>query len=114
MSKLPADADLVVETAKIEAYLLNPSHPRGASKANYFLSVGFRREDVEEFAEALKEHGRTRPIVRESRSAFGEKYQIECQLVAPNGSSRCIRSVWIGEANKQYRLITAHPISEKK
>lgn len=113
MSHLPANADLVVETAKVEDYLLNLSHPYGGPKAKYFLGLGFSLEDVAGFAAALKEHGRTRPIVRETQSTFGMKYQIECQLTAPSGSSRCIRAVWIREENDQYRLVTAHPIADE-
>lgn len=113
MSKLPANAELIVETAKIEEYLLNRSHPLGAAKANYFLGIGFSHKDVGVFAESLREHGRTRQIVREVHSAFGKKLLIECQLVAPSGTLRCIRSVWINEEKNNFRLITAHPVSEK-
>lgn len=36
---------LRIPIEKIVAYLLNPNHPKGGSKARFFLSFGFTREE---------------------------------------------------------------------
>ena len=36
---------LIVEREKIVDYLLNPSHPYGASKARFFIEFGFHADE---------------------------------------------------------------------
>jgi hypothetical protein len=47
----------LVEREKITGYLLNPAHRFGASKARFFGAFGFRAEQWETFAQALRKHG---------------------------------------------------------
>ncbi len=113
MSLLPPDADFLVEESKMADYLLNAAHPVGGPKAKFFNSLGFDIGNPGAFSEALKEHGRTRPIIEETPTDFGTKYQLECSMPSPSGTNRCVRSVWIREQGNRFRLITAHPLPGK-
>lgn len=54
--KLPRSDALIVEQEKITAYLLNPAHRYGASKARFFAAFGFR---AEEWKHSLRLFGNT-------------------------------------------------------
>jgi hypothetical protein len=41
MNQLPNVANATLDDDKITKYLLNLSHPHGASKAKFFMSLGF-------------------------------------------------------------------------
>jgi hypothetical protein len=62
--KLPNPELAQVETSKVTEYLLCPSHPDGGSKAAFFIRFGFRVEDWQILAEALRGHGTTNPVVK--------------------------------------------------
>lgn len=78
--KLPSPDKLVVEREKIEDYLLNPAHRFGASKARFFAGFGFRLEEWERLAEALREHGRTHEVAKMRETGFGPRYAVEGNL----------------------------------
>ena len=56
--KLPYAAKARVEQKKVVEYLLSFSHPDGSSKAEFFSRFGFRVDEWEVLARALKQHGR--------------------------------------------------------
>jgi hypothetical protein len=41
MSRLPRVANAILDNRKITQYLLSTVHPTGASRAKFFVSVGF-------------------------------------------------------------------------
>ena len=53
--KLPNAEHAVIEQEKITDYLLSCTHRFGASKANFFLKFGFRLDDWQQLADALRE-----------------------------------------------------------
>lgn len=114
MKRLPADAGLLVESAKIHEYLLNRDHPVGKDKAAYFLGKGFSEKDAGSLIEALKRHARSRPVIQESSTDFGTKLCIECDLDFPDGKERCIQTVWVRESEGQYRFITSVPCRKSR
>ena len=114
---LPNAANALVEPAKITGYLLSPDHPDGRSKADFFGRFGFRREQWQILADALRRHGAAYPIAKAVQSRYGMRYSIDGELEAPDGRAPRIRSVWIIEIDDSEtaeeavpRLITAHPI----
>lgn len=111
MSHLPGAENLHVEEKKVTGYLLNLDHDEGGSKARFFCDRGFVLPEREEFAHALRQHGKTQPVTEQETTRHGEKYVVECQLVSPDGQNPCILSVWIKEGTKPLRLVTAHPNS---
>ena len=112
--KLPNPDKLVVEREKITDYLLNPGHRYGASKARFFAEFGFRIEQWEQLAEALREHGRRHEVARLREPGFGPRYTVEGELNTPGGGRPHVRSVWqMDEGAIAPRLITAYPLEVK-
>ena len=109
--KLPNPDKAVVERGKIVDYLLNPRHPYGASKARFFAEFGFRADEWEQLAEALREHGRRHEVALARETGFGSRYTIEGELSTPGGRRPRVCSVWQVDAGASApRLITAYPL----
>lgn len=109
--RLPGAKDALVEQAKITEYLLAPEHPDGWSKAAYFARFGFRRENWEEFADALRRHGRRHPVSKHLESVYGTRYLVDGELETPNGRRPRVRTVWIVEKGATVpRLVTVYPV----
>lgn len=101
----------IVEREKIVAYLLNPSHRFGASKARFFASFGFQAEQWEIMAAALRDHARNHEVCRAKETGFGPRYEVDGALITPDGRQPCIRAVWqMDEGQLAPRLITAYPL----
>lgn len=114
-NELPGGISLRVDRAKIVEYLLNREHPDGRSKAAFFEPFGFRVEEWEILAEALRSHGRTQRVVDVVESSYGTRYIVEGELATPDGRKPFIRTVWTVEAsNAPPRLITAYPVQEPR
>lgn len=69
--KLSNAQGIIVEREKICDYLLNAEHRYGASKARFFVRFGFRLEEWEKLAEALREQGRRNEVTRFKETGFG-------------------------------------------
>ena len=112
--KLPNADKLIVEREKIVDYLLNPAHRFGASKARFFAEFGFRLEEWERLAEALREHGRTQEVASTRETGFGPRYAVEGELSTPGGRRPRVRTVWQwDEGTVAPRLISAYPLEAK-
>lgn len=99
-----------VEEKKIREYLLNTAHPKGKSKAEFFLGKGFVERSWQGFQNALVEQAQRNPVATQSTDQYGERYVVDCHCPTPDGSNPCIRTVWeITRQNPCPRLITAHP-----
>jgi hypothetical protein len=110
MSKLLRVASAILDDRKIIRYLLNTVHPTGASKAQFFISFGFSPGNWTELKSALLEHPQNNPAISQARSPFGQKFEVRCLLVTPDGRNPCIISVWIIEPPVlSPRFITAYP-----
>lgn len=106
---LPDAENARIDRAKITDYLLNLVHPDGRGKAIFFMRFGFRIEDWEMLAAALKEVGMSNPITSVMESPYGTRYTVDGPLRSPDGRSPRVRTVWIVEAENPPRLITAYP-----
>ncbi|KQP93853.1 hypothetical protein ASF60_14270 [Methylobacterium sp. Leaf113] len=96
---------------KLVDYLLDLSHPRGGSKARFFLTFGFSRDRPMELADALADHvlrteGRPQNLTENGPT----KLVFEGRLRAPNGREPWVRSVWQVEADGVARLVTVVPL----
>lgn len=108
---LPNPDELVVERQKIVDYMLNSAHPNGWSKARFFGEFGFRVEDWETRAQALREHGRQNEVTRTTETGFRPRYEVEGEIRAPDGSRPRVRTVWQFDRGQiAPRLITAYPL----
>lgn len=111
--QLPNRENARVPKGKITGYLLVPSHPDAQGKAPFFLSCGFRPDEWEVFAVALKRHAAAYPVAQTKEIPFGIIYTVEGPLRAPDGTptTRPVRSAWIIENEKDFpRLVSAYPI----
>jgi hypothetical protein len=99
-----------VDRSKIVDYLLSLSHPDGSSKAAFFMRFGFRAEEWETLASALKEVGASNPVTARVESPQGTRYTVDGLLRTPDGRAPLVRTVWIVEPGSPPRLITAHPL----
>ena len=109
--KLPNGHLALVEQDKITMYLLNPSHRCGCSKATFFNGFGFRVQEWETLAAALREHGQRRDVTRVKDSGFGPRYEVDGELNAPDGRRPRVRTVWqLDHGQAGPRLITAYPL----
>jgi hypothetical protein len=110
MSQLPNVANATLDDDKITKYLLNPSHPHGASKAKFFMSLGFSLANWVELKKSLLGHPHTNLVTDQTTGRYGDKYEVRCALVTPDGRNPCIISVWIIEPpDPDPRFITAYP-----
>jgi hypothetical protein len=111
--KLPNAELAVVDQEMICGYLLNASHRYGASKAKFFGEFGFTLDSWEVLADALREHGQQHDVSKEKETGFGPRYEVDGELVAPDGRRPRVRTVWqLDHGETAPRLITAHPLEE--
>lgn len=99
--------------AKIAAYLLNPHHPRGGSKAAFFIGHGFSQARPKELADALFEHlvsDDTQHTGKPHPRGFGTAIVARGTINTPNATRPRIRSVWNQLAeDSEVIFITAYP-----
>jgi len=75
--KLPNAHLATVPARKMTHYLLNPAHPAGGSKANFFLRFGFTVENWEHLAGALLQHARENEVIAIERTPYGVRYAVD-------------------------------------
>lgn len=100
-----------VSERKIVEYLLSPRHPKGGTKARFFLRFGFSPSDWNQMAHALKTQADRGVLREQTRERHGMRYVIDGPIEAPDGRSPLIRSVWFSDPDgKNVRFVTAHPL----
>ncbi|HEY5069501.1 MAG TPA: hypothetical protein VII37_06925 [Candidatus Acidoferrum sp.] len=110
---MPNTDKLVVEREKIADYLLNPAHPDNGGKAEFFVKLGFRREEWEVLAAALRALAQTAEITSHAESPHGGKYVIIGQIESPAARPVAVKTIWIVDKGLDgARLVTAYPHKE--
>lgn len=108
-----ADAAQITEN-KILGYLLSSTHRSGKAKAAFFERFGFTLQEWQKLAAALYRHARENPVATEEVTAFGRRYVVDGPLIAADGTSLNVRSVWfINNDGATPRFVTAHPLKRK-
>jgi len=111
--KVPSADVAEVTKEKIIGYLLNPLHPDGAGKAKFFGSLGFRADEWQVFAAALKRMVEKQPVTESVESSHGQKYIVDGPIETPSGKSPLVRTIWIVYSGSSIpRLVTAYPREE--
>lgn len=101
-----------IDGPKITAYLLNPNHPRGGSKAKYLLSFGFRQDDPKTLAEALSQHPIDNlPGVTIPQARGPNRVVFEGTVKSPDGRDMPLRTVWEARDHFEMRFLTAVPLT---
>ncbi|MDI3329036.1 MAG: hypothetical protein QJR06_10810 [Alicyclobacillaceae bacterium] len=94
--------------SKLEQYLLNPDHPIGGSKANWFQkALGFNRDNMDELAKQIKFNPNT--AVETGVTQYGIKYNQVINILGANGRRIDVTFAWIRNNDGVVRLVTAIP-----
>jgi hypothetical protein len=110
MSQLPRVANAILDDRKITHYLLSTVHPTGAPESKFFMFFGFSPGNWVALKRALLNHPLNNSVTSQTSDPFGQKSEVSCSLVAPDGRNPCIISVWIIEPpDPDPRFITAYP-----
>jgi len=105
--KIPNCENAVIPLNKIINYLLSPTHTVGKTKANFFLSIGFNKINLEIM---FRQHIMENEVAEELETNFGKKYIVKGNIIAPNGRKYKLSTIWIIESNKRNPyFVTAYP-----
>jgi hypothetical protein len=112
--KLPNYAQAIIPQLKITGYLLSFAHRDGRGKAEFFAQFAFSADSWSDLAAALRHHAADHEVTRVEETPFGTRYIIEGTIVAPDGRTPVIRSVWFVETGEQIpRFVTAYPLPRR-
>jgi hypothetical protein len=109
---IPNANEATAATEKVRDYLLNPEHPDGGSKAAWFQSLGYVRDGWQELASDLLALAAACEQFVTVQTPFGVKYVLKGQIGRTSHRSASVLSVWITEAGRPPRLVTAYPDEE--
>ena len=109
---IPNAHEATAATEKVRDYLLNPEHPDGGSKAVWFQSLGYTRDRWHELASDLLALAATCEKFATVQTPFGVKYVVKGQIGRESHRSGSVLAVWIVEADRPPRLVTAYPDEE--
>ncbi len=111
MSIEPDFSKSVIPLEKLSGYLLCASHANGRHKLAFFMRHGFNETDPHALANALRRHALENSVCKSETTLFGTRHVVEGPLVAPDGSTPQVRSVWFVEmGDVAPRLLTAYPL----
>src|SRR5438477_534722 len=85
---LPGAEKAEIIQDKIVRYLLSTTHRAGRSKAAFFGKHGFKTQDWQALAEALRRHAAENVATLVEETRYGTRYVIDGALVAPDCSSQ--------------------------
>lgn len=109
----PLPGSLGIPADKIVKYLLNPDHPKGGSKARFFLRFGFTADTIEgrsEFADALFAQAMSAAAFERYPTDYGlEMLSCRGRVWTPSGRLPWIRTVWLVQDKETAVLVTAVP-----
>ena len=106
---IPNSERAVVTDEKVRDYLLNLDHPDGGSKAVWFHSLGYVRDDWGQLANDLLEIARHCKDFAVETNTFGVKYKATGHVGRPDHRPGLVLTVWIVEDDDPPRLVTAYP-----
>ena len=108
--KLPNPEKLVIEREKIVDYLLNPAHPDNGGKAEFFVKLGYTRQEWENLAVVLRRLAQSTEVTSHAESLHGGKYVIVGSIGSLAGKSATVKTIWIVDKGLDVaRLVTAYP-----
>ena len=105
-TKLPNGERAIVDSRKLQAYCLNPQHPRGRNKARVFASAGIRQTDADELRTALLAAAASAEAQTGIANPYGQRYIIDFELVRENKIVK-IRSTWIVRIGEDMPRLTS-------
>lgn len=109
--RLPGGEHAYVPPEKIRDYLLSASHPVVRWKARFFASLGFSVERADELERILLSVAVNGTVVETESTMHGIKFVVDGEVGVPRGGTVPLRTIWIAEARRPPRLVTAYPIA---
>jgi len=107
---MPNAVRATIAAEKLTAYLLNPAHKRGGTKARLLLSLGYRRDAPGALESDLRTQHLPMDPTRTSENAYGVAYEIEGPIRTPGGRIVRFVSIWQIDAGSDVpRFITLYP-----
>jgi hypothetical protein len=104
---LPATTEASVAD-KLERYLLNPDHPVGGPKANWFQqALGFTKENAADLATQIKFNEAAATVT--GVTEHGTKFNQVITIIGANGKSIDVTFAWIRNNDGVVRLVTSIP-----
>ena len=110
---IPDAERAVIATQKVRDYLLNLEHPDGGSKAVWFYSLGYSRDEWKVLADDLLAIARNCADFDIETTQYGIKYQATGPVGRPSRRPGEVLTVWIVEDDDPPRLVTAFPDEDK-
>ena len=111
--KVPNVENAIIADSKVRDYLLSFEHPVGRSKAAFFTSFGFVRDQWELLREQLLVLARASEAELGEKIEFGQKYVVRGMIQGPNGRT-LIKTVWIVKSDGAApEFVTAFPGDRK-
>lgn len=102
-----------VDSSKLIDYLQSMTHPRGRSKAIFFLKLGYGLENWRSLAEALQTHALNGKASLIEETEYGALFKVEGEIKSAVKAAN-IRSVWLVDWGSDVpRFITAYPMKGK-
>jgi hypothetical protein len=83
--KLPFANQAIVETRKLELYLLSTTHPDGRHKNRAFAAAGFNVANAATLQSKMLELARQSESAEEVSSPFGRKFIVRGEIGTPSG-----------------------------
>ncbi|MDZ7899019.1 MAG: hypothetical protein U5N85_13475 [Arcicella sp.] len=106
--KLPNYENAFIAKEKILNYLLDEDNSKG--KSVFFNLFGYFKDNFEDLAIDLIKLASSEEVSETEQTKFGLKFIISGNIIAPNGRSIVITSVWIIKNDENFpRLVTAYP-----
>jgi hypothetical protein len=104
---MPGADRAIIDPAKLVAYCLDPSHPRGRHKARVFrATLGVERGDADWLQTEIMKALPDRNAIELARDHFGSRWGVDIPL-ARQGRRAVIRTVWIVRAGENVpRFVT--------
>jgi len=97
---------------KLSRYLLNPEHPVGGSKAQWFKeALGFTKDNMADLAKQVKFDPST--ATQTGATEFGTKFNQTISITGANGKTIDMTFAWIKNKDNVVRLVTAIPEKKK-
>ncbi len=111
---IPGADHAFIPPEKLRDYLLNPEHPVGGPKAQWFVSMGYDPDAPQRLAADLLAVVHGAEDYSSEATAFGAKYIVAGSVTVPIGRRANILTVWIIETGTSApRLVTAYPSEEE-
>ena len=107
---LPNRENAYISPEKLIDYLLSESHPVGGPKARYLRASGFNETNIALLHDGLIGIAHLYEVQNSLSIPYGEKFVIDGEILAPNGSFIFLRTVWIiDKGQDRPRFVTAYP-----